>query len=81
VTAVLFTGCVIAQRNALPVYGITLCGAEFGETNLPGTLGTHYTYPNTSEVAYFAAKGAKTIQLPFKWERIQRQLSGPLDAK
>ena len=81
IAACIITCFSIAQKNTLPVYGITLCGAEFGETNLPGILGTHYTYPTTSEVAYFAAKGAKTIQLPFKWERLQRQLGGALDAR
>jgi endoglucanase len=60
-------------------YGITLCGAEFGENNLPGILNRNYTYPNLSEINYFAAKGAKLIQLPFKWERIQRSLGGELD--
>ena len=70
-----------AQKNQIPVYGITLCGAEFGENNLPGILNTNYTYPTVAEVSYFASKGAKVIQLPFKWERLQRQLGGPLDAK
>ena len=61
------------------VYGITLCGAEFGETHLPGVLGVDYTYPTTKEVEYFAAKGVNLIQLPFKWERIQRTPGGRLD--
>ena len=46
-------------------YGITLCGAEFGENNLPGTYGVNYVYPQTSEVDYFASKGVQVIQLPF----------------
>lgn len=25
-------------------------GAEFGETNLPGTLGTDYTFPDTDAI-------------------------------
>lgn len=61
------------------VYGITLCGAEFGENNLPGILNKHYTYPNNSEINYFTSKGTKIIQLPFKWERIQHTLGGNLD--
>ncbi|MCX6210540.1 MAG: cellulase family glycosylhydrolase [Bacteroidetes bacterium] len=61
------------------IYGITLCGAEFGEKNLPGTLGIDYTYPNNSDIDYFASKGIDLIQLPFKWERIQRVPGEPLD--
>ena len=62
-------------------FGVTLCGAEFGENNLPGTYGVHYVYPQTTEIEYFASKGVQVIQLPFKWERIQRTLGGPLDTK
>ena len=62
-------------------YGVTLCGAEFGENNLPGVYGVNYVYPQTSEIDYFASKGVQVIQLPFKWERIQRTLGGPLDTK
>lgn len=61
-------------------YGITLCGAEFGEQNLPGTLNVHYTYPTTADIDYFASKGINLIQLPFKWERMQRVPGGPFDA-
>lgn len=67
-----------AQMNA-QVFGITLCGAEFGENNLPGKLDVDYTYPNTDDINYFAAKGVDVIQLPFKWERIQKTLGGKLD--
>ncbi len=62
-------------------FGITLCGAEFGENSLPGVLNTNYTYPVASEINYFASKGANIIQLPFRWERIQRTLGGPLDER
>ncbi|HEX3024847.1 MAG TPA: cellulase family glycosylhydrolase [Chitinophagaceae bacterium] len=62
-------------------FGVTLCGAEFGQNNLPGILNTHYIYPTQNEVDYFANKGVQIIQLPIRWERIQRTLGGPLDAK
>jgi endoglucanase len=62
-------------------FGVTLCGAEFGQNNLPGIINTHYTYPTENEISYFAKKGVKIIQLPIRWERIQRKLGGPLDAQ
>ena len=61
-------------------YGITLCGAEFGENNLPGTINVDYTYPKEIDIDYFVAKGVDLIQLPIKWERVQRVLGGPLDS-
>lgn len=59
--------------------GIVLCGAEFGENQLPGKLNTDYIYPNKDELTYFAAKGFNPITLPFKWERVQRTIGGELD--
>ncbi len=56
--------------------GVNLAGADFGEANLPGTYGTHYTYPTHAEVDYFVAKGMNIFRLPFRWERLQhRQLA------
>src|SRR5690606_19637190 len=31
------------------------------------------------ELEYFKSKGLNLVRLPFKWERIQRSLKGPLD--
>ena len=70
---------VSAQYNSLP-FGVSLCGAEFGTENLPGTYGTNYTYPDKEEIKYFAKKGVTVMQLPFRWERIQKNLYGKLDA-
>lgn len=60
--------------------GISLAGADFGETNLPGVFGTHYTYPIQSEVDYYQSKGMNIIRLPFRWERLQRTLNQPFDS-
>ena len=60
--------------------GVNLCGAEFGQHNLPGEYGTDYIYPDTDTIHYFLAKGMTTIRLPFRWERLQRTLEGELDA-
>jgi len=76
----LYPTVVYAQPNNL-LYGVTLCGAEFGEKNIPGVLGVDYTYPNKNEIGYFANKGVDLIQLPFKWERVQKTPGGILDEK
>lgn len=58
-------------------FGVNLSGAEFG-SRLPGTFGTHYTYPTSAGLDYYRAKGRTLIRLPFKWERMQRALYSPL---
>ena len=68
-----------AQSAQVSSFGITLCGAEFGQNSLPGILNTNYIYPAAKEIDYFAKKGVQVIQLPIRWERIQRKLGGPLD--
>jgi endoglucanase len=60
--------------------GVNLSGAEFGMTHLPGTFGTDYTYPTTTEVDYYKSKGMNFIRLPFRWERLQHTNSAALDA-
>jgi endoglucanase len=72
--------CANAQFASLPL-GINICGSEFGEDKLPGTLNVDYVYPNSAEINYFYSKGFKVINLPFRWERIQRTLGGELDSR
>ena len=68
--------CSAATHAAVHYTGVNLFGAEFGvsngNVNLPGTYGTHYTYPTSGEVDYFKGKGMNTFRLPFRWERLQR---------
>ncbi len=73
-------GCAAAAQAALPMRGVNLAGAEFGEGNLPGQYGVDYTFPTVQEVDYFHAKGMTTIRVGFRWERLQHTLGGPLDA-
>lgn len=61
-------------------FGINLCGGEFGENYLPGTYNVHYRYPSFEDVDYFADKGFKLVDIPFKWERIQKTPGGMIDA-
>ena len=76
----IFIALVVRSQSSNISFGVTLCGAEFGQNNLPGILNTNYTYPVTEEINYFSQKGAQIIQLPIRWERVQRKLGGPLDA-
>ncbi len=57
--------------------GVNLSGAEFG--TVPGVYGTHYAYPGAASFDYFKAHGITVVRLPFKWERMQPKLMGPLD--
>src|SRR5258708_3049254 len=56
--------------------GVNLAGAEFGQGN---RYGYDYIYPNSTELDYFKAHGIELVRLPFKWERMQPTLGGPLD--
>ena len=67
-----------AQSNYLPL-GVHLCGGEFGENKMPGTHGVDYTYPDAKEIGYFALKGFKMVNVPFRWERIQHAPGGPIE--
>jgi len=70
------TGCI----DAAGLTGVNLAGAEFNAKRLPGVMHKDYTYPDRAELAYFASRGANVIRLPVRWERLQREPGGPLDA-
>lgn len=56
--------------------GINLSGAEFGGSG--NSYGYDYRYPTADEIAYYADRGVELVRLPFKWERMQPTLGGPL---
>jgi aryl-phospho-beta-D-glucosidase BglC (GH1 family) len=61
--------------------GVNLAGMEFGETvsaAKPGMPGQDYFYEPETSFTFLASRGIKTIRLPFRWERIQPTLNGPL---
>jgi endoglucanase len=82
---VLLLVCIIGLTNILfaqndtTYYGVSLAGAEFGNT-FPGVYNVDYTYPTTDELDYYQSKGIILIRLPIKWERIQQSLNGNIDA-
>jgi endoglucanase len=49
--------------------GVSESGAEFG-SNIPGTLGTDYTWPDTSKVQLLRNKGMNIFRVPFLMERL-----------
>jgi endoglucanase len=74
--------CVLAHANptsAIEYAGVNLSGAEFGESQLPGTYGSNYVYPSFAEIDYYQNVGMNVIRVPFRWERLQRSLYAGLD--
>ena len=59
-------------------YGVNLACADFGSV-FPGEYNKDYTYPTESDLDYWQQKGLRLIRLPFKWERLQLELNGPLN--
>lgn len=74
-------GAAIIERYAVNKYGdrrgINLAGMEFG-TAVPGKVGIDYFYEPASSFAFLADRSINTIRLPFRWERVQPTLAGPL---
>ncbi|TCD60013.1 hypothetical protein EIP91_010912 [Steccherinum ochraceum] len=64
------------------LFGVNESGAEFGNTVVPGVLGTDYTWPSPSSVDYFVTNGFNAFRIPFLMERMSPPatgLTGPLD--
>ncbi|MBB3951289.1 glycoside hydrolase family 5 protein [Aureimonas jatrophae] len=68
----------ILQRDFL--VGIGIAGLEYGTKadTLPGIPGRQYFLPQ-DRLNYLASRGIRSIRLPFRWERVQPQMFGPLD--
>jgi endoglucanase len=77
---ILVSSTALFAQGDSAYFAIKLCGPEFGEKKIPGVYGVDYIYPNKAELEYFKSKGFKLMDLPFKWERVQPQLGGPLDS-
>lgn len=58
--------------------GVNLAGAEFG--GYTGKYGTAYVYPSEETLDWVAKLNMTAIRLPFRWERLQANLFGELDA-
>lgn len=62
-----------------PLRGVNLAGAEFNSRQLPGDMHRNYTYPRSQDIRYFADRGANTLRLPVRWERLQHELFADLE--
>lgn len=71
---------ISAQASSLPMVLINVSGAESSEDKFPGENGTHYFFPSEGYFARWKAKGIRTVRFPVKWERLQPELGGGLDA-
>lgn len=64
--------------------GVNVSGAEGtaeGFSNRrPGVYGQDYWYASQETFDYLASRGIKVVRLPFRWERVQPALGGPLDS-
>ncbi|GJE85681.1 glycoside hydrolase family 5 protein [Phanerochaete sordida] len=70
------------SRTKFKFFGVNESGAEFGNLNIPGVLGTDYTWPSPSSVDFFMGKGFNTFRIPFLMERMSPPatgLTGPFD--
>ncbi len=68
------------SRRTSESFGVNLAGAEFFHKKMDGVgrFNKDYHYPTARELDYWASKGMNLIRLPFKWDRIQREVEGPL---
>lgn len=70
------------SRTPFQFFGVNESGAEFGNLNIPGVLGTDYTWPSPSSIDFFMGKGMNTFRIPFLMERLvppATGITGPLD--
>ncbi|OQD68230.1 hypothetical protein PENPOL_c003G04159 [Penicillium polonicum] len=69
------------RANGFTWFGVSESGAEFGTNNIPGTAGSDYAWPDTSQVKILRDQGMNVFRVPFLMERmVPTSLTGPLDA-
>lgn len=66
------------RPRALFHRGVNLSGGEFGAC-CPGRLGIDYGYPSRQDVDLMALRGVNHLRVPFRMERLQPKLQGPID--
>lgn len=66
-----------ATRTEACLRGVNISGAEYGGPD--GKAGTDYIYPDEETLDWARDRGMTAIRLPFRWERLQPALGGPLD--
>lgn len=73
---------ILPVRAGSPtMIGANIAGGDFaGSGAYPGTLGTDYWYPRSNDIDLAKAIGIELVRVPFKWDRIQHDTEGVLDA-
>lgn len=64
------SAAVSKRANGFTWVGVSESGAEFGQGNIPGTLGTDYTWPETSKIQVLRDAGMNIFRVPFLMERL-----------
>lgn len=59
--------------------GINVMDLGIADNAVPGIYGTNYTKPSYAAMKALKDRGLTVLRMPFKWERVQRQLGGALD--
>ncbi|KAL3424506.1 endoglucanase 3 [Phlyctema vagabunda] len=80
-TKVAVPSSTASKNGTLQWLGANQSGAEFGQTNIPGVLGTDYTWPTTSAIQTMIDQGMNIFRVPILMERIaQGTMTASLDA-
>ncbi|KAJ6513190.1 endoglucanase [Mycena sanguinolenta] len=77
------TSSSCANRTKFKFFGVNESGAEFGNTVIPGTWGTDFTFPAPSSIDYFVGQGFNFFRVPFLMERMVPPaggITGPFNA-
>jgi endoglucanase len=64
------TASKAASSGKLQWIGANESGAEFGAGNIPGTVGTDYTFPDTAAIKKLMDGGMNIFRIPFLMERM-----------
>lgn len=77
------------SSTASALRGVSLTGPEMGSSSTEatstfsnvnfGVLDHTYHYDGAGTYQYLANRGVRSVRMPFRWERVQRTLFGPLD--
>jgi endoglucanase len=71
----LAAGNAAASHTGTPsrlLFGVNIAGAEFE------AIGGRWRWPSLTNLAYYLGKGFTVFRIPFRWERLQPELRGPL---
>lgn len=69
----------LAPASSPTMIGANIAGGDFSNV-YPGVMGTNYWYPRPADIDMAKAIGVELVRVPFKWERIQHDTAGVLDA-